>query len=285
MKQQTIDFTRGEQLAMIAGAKIPAPTGRGVSPSSVKFVLRTIDDFARGGLCWASQETIAARTDLSDRTVRRALTILEELSLICVERQRGQDGKSRNHYTIVWSELALLQLPRRSASTPEPTGRTRPVGQTNQPDVTSDQPDICADQPDVRADQPDADVLHNRPFETKRNDRLEADEEETAEKFFFDDDRKALAQDVVDKIDRLVAVRTRADTRLVIKLGLLVAMREIPEAAVWESVEGLRLRSPRPGNPMAYLHRSIDNAVEGQLNRLLSRIPDRMLPQAARCGA
>jgi hypothetical protein len=284
MKQQSIDFTRGEQLALIAGAKIPTPSGRGVSPSSVKFVLRTIDDFARGGKCWASQETIASRTDMSDRTVRRALGILEDLSLICVERYRGHDGKSRNHYTIVWSELALLQLPRRASHTQEPTGRVRPVGKTDQPDVKADQPDICADQPDVRADQPDADVLHNRPFETKGNG-FEADEEETAGKFFFDDDQKALAQDVVDSINRVYPVRQPGDVRLVIKLGLLVAMRDIPEAAVWTSLEGLKLRSPRPAKPLAYLHRSIDNAVGGELNRMLSTIPESLLPQAARCGS
>jgi hypothetical protein len=98
----------------------------------------------------------------------------------------------------------------------------------------------------------------------------------------FDDDARALGQHVVDSINRITPVCDSPDVRFVVKLAILVASRQVPQSAVWESIQGLKMRVPRPRKPLAYLHRSVDNALGGELNRLLSGVPESALPRAAR---
>ena len=109
MKQQQIDFSRGEQLAMIRHARLVPPPGHRVTSATLKAALKAIDDFGRGRTCYATQETIASSTGYRSRsTIQRAVAALQELSVIAVATKASPAGLVCNHYTIVWSELALL---------------------------------------------------------------------------------------------------------------------------------------------------------------------------------
>lgn len=78
MSQQQDLFTdkpRGEQLALLRRVEITAftlPSGKRVSPTTLKSVLRTIDDFeGQGRDCYASQASIASAVGCSRRTLRQ----------------------------------------------------------------------------------------------------------------------------------------------------------------------------------------------------------------------
>jgi hypothetical protein len=108
-QQTTIQWERGTQLAMLRDAVLPA--GTGVAAITLKAVLRAIDDHARRvGECYATQETIAKCINATNtRTIKRAIGVLLDLSLITCERRKIGIGRiTVNHYRIVWSELALL---------------------------------------------------------------------------------------------------------------------------------------------------------------------------------
>lgn len=109
--QQRFDFDRAEQLGLLEQAVLPKRPG--VSQAACKAVLKAIDNYGRGREAWPSCDTLAVNTGLSVRTVKRALRVLTELSLIVVDR-RGV--LTLNHYRIVWSELAILAKPKRERS-------------------------------------------------------------------------------------------------------------------------------------------------------------------------
>lgn len=127
MKQQTIDFARAEQLDLLSRAQLEAglpqdsKSRANVRGSTLRLVLRAIDDFGRGGTAWPSQKTLAERTGLSDRQVKRAIAALKAMSVLCVECHPNPYGGRSNHYAIVWSELALLV----NTSAPVPNKRRK----------------------------------------------------------------------------------------------------------------------------------------------------------------
>lgn len=115
-KQLPLDFPRetrrerGEELAILREAVLPSVKTKrgGVSGSTLKAVLRAIDDHGR--VCFAKQETLAREVGISKEQCKRAVDALENhLSLICKERMET------NHYRIVWEELRLLNQSREPA--------------------------------------------------------------------------------------------------------------------------------------------------------------------------
>jgi len=112
-KQTELPFARAEQLAIVRKAVLAAygqAAKTRVSARIQKAVLRVLDDHgAPGRPCWLSYETIAAEAPCGVRTAKRAIDALRAQSLICTERRMTPAGVCCNHYTIVWSELALRQ--------------------------------------------------------------------------------------------------------------------------------------------------------------------------------
>ena len=148
--QLQIDFARGEQLGILRDARLPRVPG--VAGVSLKAVLRVIDDHGRGRTCWLLHATIAAEAEIGERTARRATRALAALGVLCVERRRiaGGSRASCNHYTIVWSELALL-------------ARRPPADQTATP----------AHQTAIR----DGSNGHRRPLQEKRSKKRNEDDD------------------------------------------------------------------------------------------------------------
>ena len=141
MAQLTIDFERAEQLGMVA--RWECPRVRGVSPAACKAVLRAIDGFGRGREAWPSERTLAQVAGVSERTVKRAIRHLVNLSVLISER-RGPH--TLNHYRIVWTELALLvpgrtncARPERSATVSERSATVSERSATVAPKTTSNQ--------------------------------------------------------------------------------------------------------------------------------------------------
>ena len=112
--QLEIDWHRGRQLHTLADAQLPrvrTKDKKAVSPATMKAVLRTIDDHGRGSTAFLTHATIARQANISLRVAKRATEALNALGLLCVERRVPPRGrKPVNHYTIVWSQLALLCL-------------------------------------------------------------------------------------------------------------------------------------------------------------------------------
>mgnify|MGYP001809912958 CR=1 FL=1 len=113
--QKEIDWTRAAQLAALRDAELSVLSivvndrVLKVKAVNAKAVLRQIDDYAREhGECYASQETLAAKTGLSEGTVKRVVKALVERSLITCELKMSPAGKVTNHHRIIWNELALL---------------------------------------------------------------------------------------------------------------------------------------------------------------------------------
>ena len=135
--QRELDFERGAQLRLL---RAPLPdsveivegkASRCVLASTMRSVLKEIDDFARDGLCWASAKTIAENLNFNERTVRRATRALESLSLICKTRKwSATAGRVLNHYNIVWSELAVREARFKQQDQTDPV--TRPNGPNDQ---------------------------------------------------------------------------------------------------------------------------------------------------------
>lgn len=71
--------------------------------TSQKFVLVVLGDRAdHEGYCWPSRKDIAQKTGLTERSVARAISTLEESGLIKVEERRRKDGfKSSNGYFLI----------------------------------------------------------------------------------------------------------------------------------------------------------------------------------------
>lgn len=125
-RQQELDFPRGEQLALLRAAVLPATVRTkhgGVRGSLLKSVLKAIDDHGRGRQCYVKAKTLAIEVGCSLPHIKRAIEALESMSLICRERKRTPKGPPCNHYWIVWNELALLDS--RHAARQSITGDTR----------------------------------------------------------------------------------------------------------------------------------------------------------------
>ena len=113
MTQQKLDYDWSTKKALIENAAIPSPV-RGssyrtkASPASCQLVLDKIASHGVNDEIYPSIKRLVYLTKLSRSAVLRSIARLNELGLICVRREGASDGKSRNFYTIVWSELALV---------------------------------------------------------------------------------------------------------------------------------------------------------------------------------
>lgn len=78
-----------------------------------KVVLICLANYAdETGTCWPSQETIAAETELSERSVREWLQKLEDAGFLTRERRQRQDGYRASDLIV----LAVKNLPAKSAA-------------------------------------------------------------------------------------------------------------------------------------------------------------------------
>jgi hypothetical protein len=71
-------------------------------PANIKIVLLSLADNANDdGYCWPSQETIAYKSSVSVRNLRRLIAQLEERGLVTVERRNDRDGhRASNGYHV-----------------------------------------------------------------------------------------------------------------------------------------------------------------------------------------
>jgi len=275
--QRQIDFSRGEQLALLREAIIPdvrTRDGSRVKGATLKAVLRVLDDHGRGRECYLSHATIAREAGIGERHAKRATEALRLLSLVTTERKRTRWGASVNHYRIVWSELALLRATRTERSAPA----TRDQGA-----VVTDQGAVVTDQGAVvtpaqcRADtstvpctalKAPSEAQKETPSEAQKETPSEAQGTDGARSITRDEQSEALqfAQEFARYVP---ALRGRPDNQnLLVKVALLFIRGQLSQDAIEQALEAIRVNAPR--NPAAYFHRCLDNAVNGDLNRLLS---------------
>lgn len=92
---------RGDQLMRLRRLRLKH--AEGVRASLLKCVLRCVDD--HGAKCWASADTIAKETQLSVRSVMRAVPILVERGYLTEAKRVGQT----TFLSINWSHPDLCQ--------------------------------------------------------------------------------------------------------------------------------------------------------------------------------
>lgn len=133
------------------------PTGN----TPAKFLLLMLADYAGGDYsCWPSQETLAELTEMSERTIRRAASLLVELGLIRVfYRYRSDNSRRSCRYqllvggaetelpeTVDWRQMKQAEPDSVTATPPDtPSG---PTGQAVQP-YRSESPVIPSIEPSV----------------------------------------------------------------------------------------------------------------------------------------
>lgn len=134
-----LNFARAEQLHLLRMLQLPTLTdrhGRPVKGSTLKHVLRTIDDYGRGRECYPSVEELAHNSGLAPRTIIRAVSILKTVSLLRVRKQLARNGHVHNFYALAWEEMGADQRasdPDRSATQTDrnATGADRSATQTD----------------------------------------------------------------------------------------------------------------------------------------------------------
>ncbi len=147
---------RGDQL--LALRKLHLPTveqdGAKVAGASLKSVLRAIDDHAgENGSCWATVDSIAIETCLSDKTVRRAIRSLVSLGYVV-----SHDRKERHTGTL------SIDCERVSAAvTITATGKATPPVILTTPPVILTTPPVILTQSAV--------TVTGKARETKRNEK------------------------------------------------------------------------------------------------------------------
>lgn len=88
--------------------------GLSVLDPSQKIVLLSLADQANDeGYCWPSQQVIAERTSMGERTVRRHINSLSELGLLTVEVRSSTSGRRSNVY---WLNVGFSPEFRQSAN-------------------------------------------------------------------------------------------------------------------------------------------------------------------------
>lgn len=102
---------------------------------SVKAVLMAIANYAdEDGMCWPSQEMLAADTELSRHTVMRCMETLEEQGMITRQRQHRGDGSRKSDRIVLdlsstvqrsTSQRSTVEEPKSHHATAEPI--TEPI--------------------------------------------------------------------------------------------------------------------------------------------------------------
>lgn len=81
-----------------------------VGSQSAKFLLLILANYAdNAGMCWPSQERLAADTEMTDRGIRKCLALLVEKGLVQVDERRGTSGVRKTN-------VYRLALPERGSS-------------------------------------------------------------------------------------------------------------------------------------------------------------------------
>lgn len=122
-------------------------------PPYQKYVLLALADYAndRGGSVFPRQAVLAAKTSLSERTVRRALSELTDPRLgylVAAGRVHGHDGRGPKAYRIVLENLPTRDRPEADVRPDTVADRPeRPTGQSVQADRPTwpRRPDTVAD--------------------------------------------------------------------------------------------------------------------------------------------
>lgn len=168
----------------------------------VKFVLVTLANYAdEFGVCWPRQDTLAADTGQGERTVREAMTVLEQLELIHRVTRRRADGTRRSDVVVLTGfkgrkkvarpddhpALNLLDVDDRSKS-PTTNRQNLPVEDRdlftpdNRQDLPPDNRQISPDQPAEydRINRQDSPVYIEPPLEPSKEPPEEDEERASA---------------------------------------------------------------------------------------------------------
>ena len=243
-RQSEIDFNRGEQRRLLNNAKCVRREvkGTGVSPAAQKAVLNAIDAKAVYKIgqiseCWAAIETIASVAGLSERQTKRAIKALLSASLITCERKWNHTSQSiRNHYRIVWSELALILRPKCRDDT---------LQSGDQSAVTSDQSAVTSDQSAVTSRpkcRDDTQTIHDN----HKNISLRNHDHERANRVIAEKD---FSSEAIDQIIEMVAQvpfdlsKQKKDWEFANKAAALCWLGVWPEAWWYSSLESVRSKS------------------------------------------
>lgn len=134
--------------------------GTHISAATLKSVLRQIDDHAfLHGVCWASSETIALETCLSERTVRRSIKAIEALGFVSVDSRIGQTKR----ITINWN--LILTPDTISGVTSNNPGNTDHEPRTHCPPT----PDVVSDHPGHTVRRSESETTVNRKGKRESN--------------------------------------------------------------------------------------------------------------------
>ncbi len=262
-EQQQIDFSRGDQLALLDAAPIPkvvrVEEGKGtvgVSAASIRSVLRAVDSCCRGGrAAFPSASYIAETIDRNEKTVRRALAALEVLQFVMVETRPGRS----NQFRINWGELSL----KRAAEIIDPP-KVTPDMVTRTPDMVTRTPDMVTRTPDMVTRTPDmvTDEAYISVEETYLNDPEGRSQIRS----------KNLIQSggLADRVARLFdAISYRGvDGHTLWLAWAAVDAGAIPEAAIGDAVQAMRTTKTRPRSRVGYFRQCLAKRIGISLEEL-----------------
>jgi hypothetical protein len=173
-RQKRFDLERFDRIGLITELRVGtgiASDGAQVRGSTLKSVLHAIDNYIydKGRTCYASAETLGNDTGFGERTIRRAIDVLERLGLIIKEERKGRTP----HLIIVWSELEQLARKQKSRVAAKIEARRTPepaFARSATPDSEAATPDSEAATPDSEAATPDSGSDEPIRKELKRNE-------------------------------------------------------------------------------------------------------------------
>ncbi|MEM9827484.1 MAG: helix-turn-helix domain-containing protein [Planctomycetota bacterium] len=117
-QQQQIDFHYFERDSLIGNAELPATVNvgsRNTTGDRIRSLLYALNFyFGKKSICWPSQESLAARMGCGARTVQSAIAGATRIGVLIVIDETCKAGR-RNHYRVVWTELAVRDPAKRHA--------------------------------------------------------------------------------------------------------------------------------------------------------------------------
>jgi hypothetical protein len=261
-RQRSLDFVRGEQLAVLQKCELPKDAkdsaGKGVRANVLKSVLTAIDHHGRGtrGGCYASIATLAKSANIGTRTCTRSIEVLLGLGLICVTNdgsRAGVRGSPTNRYTIVWTELDLLvdggPLYRAAARSmrvdQSATGTDQSATGTDQSATGTDQSATGTDQSATSGAQS---VSKRQEAQLNAPSDVWRDEGGDGARYFFGDEVAAV-RDKANRINRWFDARTYPDRELVLKVATLWHDGQLAEDTIGQVLESYE-RKQAAGNPI-----------------------------------
>lgn len=131
-----------------------------------KVVLLCVANYAdENGECWPSQETIAAETELSERSVREWLQKLEEIGLLTRTPRRREDGYRASDLI----RLSFKNQPAKSAGKPRSHRQLAPILPAPAAAPTSFEPSV---EPSAARERVDLDNLQSKLLEAAGEDKI-----------------------------------------------------------------------------------------------------------------